>query len=129
MKGKDRVTGSGKGPRALAIDVGEGRRAVRLEALRQGPDWLLRITGGDDHVGAVAIAHGSEVHLHVIGPHKEGPLAEEGARRWSALTGSVCVAAAGIHQDDITREEIAAIVANVDRGLTALMEQWKESRL
>lgn len=112
-------------PGRLVIEVGSARRAVRLEALPQGPDWLLRITGGDDHIGAVAVAAGGHVHLHVIGSHKEGPLAEDAARRWAHLTGTVCVAAAGIHQDDITREEIAAIVAHVDQGLEILTQLWK----
>ncbi|PID80144.1 hypothetical protein CSB20_08065 [bacterium DOLZORAL124_64_63] len=115
-------------PEQLAIEVGAGRGAVRLEALPQGRDWLLRITGGEDHVGAVAVAAEGDVHLHVIGPHKEGPLAEDAARRWAAMTGTVCVSAVGIHQDDITREEIATIVANVGAGLTALQKIWKDRR-
>ena len=117
-----------KRPERLEIEVGQDRGAVRLEALPQGPDWLLRVTGGDDHIGAVAVAAEGDVHLHVIGPHKEGPLAEDVARRWAAMTGTVCVAAAGIHQDDITRDEIAAIVANVDAGLAALQDRWKDQR-
>ncbi len=44
------------------------------------------------------------------------------------MTGTVCVSAVGIHQDDITREEIATIVANVGAGLTALQKIWKDRR-
>lgn len=115
-------------PPDLTISVGEGRTAIEMQALPQGSDWILRITGGDDHIGAVAVAEGGAVRCDVIGIHKEGPLAETCARRWAEVTGSVCVAVAGIHQDDITKDEIAAILRHVEQGLELLIQRWKEAR-
>ena len=110
------------------VSVGCGRTEVFLQAEAVGDDWLLRITGGKAHVGAVATAHGSDVQLSVVGPHKEGPLAEVCAVQWSFLTGRTCVAVAGIHQDEATREEIDGIVDHVRQGLDILSDRWKEAQ-
>jgi len=109
------------------ISVGENRTLVELEADVIGEDWLLRITGGQAHVGAVATADDGQVQLSVIGSHKEGPLAEICAGQWSLLTGRVCVAVVGIHQDQATRDEIDSIVDHVRQGLEILSSRWKEA--
>ncbi len=110
-----------------SVSVGEGRTLVQLQADPLGGDWVLRITGGEAHVGAVATAGAGKVQLSVVGSHKEGPLAEVCAGQWSKLTGRVCVAVAGIHQDEATRQEIDGIVENVRQGLDILMIRWREA--
>ncbi len=122
---QDRPQDRERAERPLArCDVGQGRDAVTLVALAQGHDVVLRVTGGRAHVGAVAVAvpeapatGRAYTALAVVPGHAEGPLAEEGAARLSSATGHACVALVGIHQDDATAEEIAAIVRNVRRGL------------
>lgn len=101
--------------------VGEGRFAVRLDLLPQGKDWLLVISGGAAHVGAVALAAardggGVDTRVAAAGRHREGPLAEECAAMIAQATGRTCAVVAGIHQDEATPEEIAQIVANVRQG-------------
>lgn len=108
------------------VQVGDGRLRVVLQADPLGRDWLLRITGGEAHVGAVATAGHGQVQLSVVGSHKEGPLAEVCAEQWSLLTGRVCVAVVGIHQDQATRQEIDSIVDHVRQGLDVLAGRWKE---
>ncbi len=108
----------------LRLRLGSGRSAVSLSLLSQGRDLILRVGGGSAHVGAVA------VHRDVAGPcraltvvpgHREGPLAEAAAARLAAATGRTVVAVVGIHQDAATRQEIAQIVANVERGVSRLL--------
>jgi hypothetical protein len=83
----------------------------------QGRDLVVLITGGDAHVGAAAVAApGEGIHAAVLPPHKEGPLARECAALLAEAAGCTVCAVAGIHQDEITKEEIAAIVANVREG-------------
>ena len=107
------------------VEVGAERTLVELQADPLGRDWLLRITGGEAHVGAVATSRGGAIQLSVVGSHKEGPLAEVCAGQWSLLTGRVCVAVVGIHQDQATPEEIDSIVNNVRQGLEILSTRWR----
>ena len=132
-KSEERLTGgnpsSGNTRKGLAgpVDEGRGRTEVRLEIQAMGRDLLLKITGGEAHVGAVAVCEptgpgADPVPVVTVVPgHKEGPLAESCAARLAAASGRTVCAVAGIHQDDATREEIAAIVAHVDRACARLV--------
>jgi hypothetical protein len=111
---------------------GTGRTKVRLEIQAMGRDLVLRITGGEAHVGAVAVCESPgrggqpEPVLTVVPGHKEGPLAESCAARLAVVTGRTVCAVAGIHLDDATREEITAIVDNVERACARLVEALRE---
>lgn len=102
---------------------GQGREVVNLELRAQGRDYLLSIGGGDDHVGAVAVASPEKTELMVIPPHKEGPLARAAARLVAEKSGRHCVAIAGIHQDNITPEEIQAVLRNFEIALERLVSR------
>ena len=121
------------------VTVGAGRCAVWLKVRSQGRDLQVSIGGGEAHVGAVALFAppvvvdadpGAEPFqsLVVVPPHKEGPLAKEAARRLATAARRSCVAIVGIHQDDATRDEIAAIVANVRAGLAELELELSAAR-
>lgn len=112
----------GDGPLAL-VRVGRGRTAVALAVWAQGRDLLLSVTGGEGHVGAVAVAtppSGTEPAQIVVPGHREGALAREGAARLAAATGRGCAAVVGIHVERATPAEIAEIVANVRAGYEEL---------
>ena len=118
----------GQVPALLDVHVGRGRTSVRLELRPVGLDWLLLITGGEQHVGAVALAEpGSDPAQLVRGAHREGPLAATCAAIISAATGAGCVAVGGIHQDEATGEEIVAIVGNAERG-ARILAAWAVDR-
>lgn len=126
---------------------GDGRTRIEVVLQDQGRDLIARISGGRTHVGAVAVfaprtddrvqaddAPGGPVgprtglpgiaqdhaDLVVVPGHKEGPLAAEAAASLGRASGRICVAIAGIHQDNATKEEIAAIVANVQKAVARL---------
>lgn len=109
------------------VSVGEDRTLVELQLDPLGEDWLLQVTGGEAHVGAVATAFDDQVQLSVVNHHKEGPLAEVCAQQWALLTGRVCVAVVGIHQDGATPVEIESIVDHVRQGLETLMSSWRKA--
>lgn len=107
------------------IRVGRGRKAVVVAVQAVGRDLLVTITGGQGHAGAVAVAgpgrrSGTCPGLIVVPPHKEGPLAEACALLVAEAAGCTCVAVAGIHQDQATQPEIAAIVTNAQAGVQRL---------
>ncbi len=111
-------------PGGAVLNIGTGRRAVRLELRPVGRDWLLLITGGRAHLGAAAVTEpGTEARFVVRGRHKEGPLAAECAQILAEATGTGCAAVAGIHQDRATAEEIAALTANAKQG-TEMLAAW-----
>ncbi len=111
--------------------VGTGSTCVRLNARSQGRDILLTVTGGQGHIGAVAVARphlkdNPQVELFELPRHREGPLARECALALATTTNRVCVASVGIHVDNATKEEIAGIVENVRHGLALMTTEWTE---
>lgn len=119
------------GKALIQVRQGIGRAEVCLDLLGQGRDLLLLVTGGQAHVGAVAVAGpgpAKEIDytgLLTVPGHKEGPLAEYCAEQMARTAGCQCAAVVGIHQDQATRQEIDDIVANVKEGMGQLLEQWR----
>jgi hypothetical protein len=110
------------------VTVGNGRTKVHLQLVAQGRDFLVLITGGQAHVGAIAVCNGRSERDHVrdnggmvqVPRHREGPLAAEAAEILALASGRICAAAVGIHQDQATPEEIHEIVVHVRQGLDQL---------
>ncbi len=116
-----------------AISLGSGRNEVHLQLVPQGRDFLALITGGQAHVGAVAVCDGRQYGypegerpgtIEMAG-HREGPLAAEAAELLALASGRTCAASVGIHQDQATPAEIREIVANVRLGLEQLAAQMR----
>ena len=120
-------------PPLEALSVGVGRTGVKLELRFQGQDLLLLVTGGRAHVGAVAVwdgrnEDGEAVVIELTG-HREGPLAGECAETLGRASCRTVTAVVGIHQDNATQDEIAAIVANVRQGAAALAKKTTPERM
>ena len=114
--------------KAVGREEGDGREVVgvsirpiriRLRAVPMGDDLALLISGGREHIGAVATAYregdGVKVETHVLPGHREGELAAETARLAALSLNCTVTVAMGIHQDEATREEIDHIVGTVRR--------------
>jgi hypothetical protein len=119
-------------PPVEPLSVGSGRTRVELELKYQGRDFLLLVTGGKAHVGAVAVWDGrdqdSEVVVTELPGHREGPLACECAEILGRASGRTVAVVVGIHQDNASREEIAAIVANVRQGAGELAKTVEQDK-
>lgn len=122
----------------MQFAMSRGRLRIGLRVFRQGRDIQVLCHGGAAHLGAVALAvpspDGAEVqaNLLVTPGHREDALALRMARRMATeLKCAVCVGA-GIHYDDITREEIRQVEAMVqtltERCLTSLKKDSPCSR-
>jgi len=110
--------------------VGSGVTCVWLRARSQGNDIHLSVTGGQGHIGAVAVAQpglgaNPEIDLIELVGHREGPLARECAFALASATGRACVANVGIHVDEATSDEIRTIVENVRQGLSLMTADLK----
>lgn len=114
------------------LSVGSGRTLVKLELKYQGRDILLMVTGGKAHVGAVAVWDSRQSDdpavVTELSGHREGPLAVECAENLGRAVGRTVAAVVGIHQDNATPEEIAAIVANVRQGVVELAKNLEGIR-
>jgi hypothetical protein len=103
------------------LSEGTGRTKVSLSAQLIGSDVVIHIFNEGGHLGAVALAdysyeenRASTSVLTRLG-HKDDALAYDAAYRiCKQLKKPVC-AIAGIHLDNITSEEIAAVVRNCNK--------------
>lgn len=97
----------------MQLNAQQGRLNIYLHVLRQGRDLQVLCGGGASHIGAVALAApGSglaQARVLALPGHKEDAIALRMARHMAdELHCAVCVSA-GIHYDNITREEIQQV--------------------
>lgn len=94
-------------------------REIRLETHTIGNDLSVLLTGGDKaHIGAVSLSvSGAESQTIVLPGHKEHLITHPWAEKLSKNTGKTVCLTCGIHFDDATESEIAAIVALTEEML------------
>lgn len=92
-----------------------GRLFLCLALQRQGQDWLACLSGGQAHIGAVALAlseNDAPPRLALLSRpgHREDALAQDMARQLAAASRSAVCVCAGIHYPAISPEEIATVL-------------------
>ncbi|MDH4068060.1 MAG: hypothetical protein OEU97_03900 [Dehalococcoidia bacterium] len=109
------------------LTKGEGRASVNVTVNSMGSDLVVRIYNQNAHIGAVAIGDYDYEHerasVSVITRlgHKDDALAREAAYLLSkSIRRPVCVVA-GVHLDNITREEIDQILANTRTAISEII--------
>jgi gallate decarboxylase subunit D len=127
--------------KSILLNEGKGRTEVTLSAQSIGDDLVVCIFNDHGHLGAVAVADFCDAENRAscsvitrLG-HKDDAVAYSAAHKLcKQLKAPVC-AIAGIHLDDITKEEIAQIMLNCDalvekftQQLAASNEQRKDSK-
>lgn len=109
------------------LKYGTGRTELTLDYSYSGEDVSLVITGGRAHVGAVAVGYyrdgddGVITKTIVVPSHKEGEIASMFASTVAKHLHCTTVCTAGIHLEDITKEEIDAINDNAVQLLDAFI--------
>ena len=105
---------------------GAGRTRVGMSVNRIGKDLIVCLFNEAGHIGAAAVADYCEkenrasVSVITRPGHMEDAAASDAARRLcKAVRRPVCVIA-GIHLDDITKDEIAEILANCEKLISAV---------
>ncbi len=112
-------------PFVLRKNSGPGE--LKLETAPIGRDLLVLITGGESHIGAVAVggfATRSYVSVITMPGHKDDCIATEAASRIASRLNCACAVLVGIHLIDPSKEQISSIVkdalALVDKMIEAL---------
>lgn len=109
------------------LTKGEGRGKVNLMVNDMGSDLVVYIYNQNAHIGAVAVGDYDHKHKRAsvsvitrLG-HKDDAIAQEAAYLISKSTKKPVCVIAGIHLDNITREEIAKILANTRIAIKELI--------
>jgi hypothetical protein len=100
----------------ISITKEAGRVQLILKGESIGNDMFFVLSGGREHIGAVAMGiydtESFRASASVISApgHREDEIVLRGARKISAVTHCTTVFMAGIHVENITPEEIQIIV-------------------
>jgi hypothetical protein len=116
------------------LTKGEGRARVNVTVNSMGSDLVVRIYNQNAHIGAVAVGDYDYEHqrtsVSVIARlgHKDDALAREAAYLLSkSIRRPVCVIA-GVHLDNITREEIDEILANTKIAISEIINVCSQQK-
>ncbi len=100
-----------------------------LEARVTGEDISLTLTGGEAHIGAIAMgtyddksSRASSSVLTAPG-HRDDVIALKGARMVSSHTHTTTAFSVGIHFDRINKEDIEEIISASEEMITHFVEQ------
>lgn len=100
---------------------------IRVKAIRQGRDWLFLVSGGDAHIGAVSTSWNEagqwKVGTHTVPGHREDELSAAMALHASEALGTTVTVAAGIHYDELRKEDIAKVVEQAWRRFTIELDR------
>lgn len=97
-----------------------------------GKDLIVTLTGGDEHIGAVATGSFDRVSgrayasVSTLPGHREDEIALQGARVFSAASHSTTVFIVGIHLDNISKNDILEIVkvsSEMIKELSGIIEE------
>lgn len=111
------------------------RIEITLEVKKLGEDYLLTLTGGKEHAGAVSVGLFDEKSgrasssVFTLPGHREEQLALDSARRVSKATGKTTVVVAGIHVDNISLEEIKEIVSTAEEMVENFIASCEKSEM
>lgn len=99
--------------------VAVNQYGINIHTIHLGDDYLICVTGGRAHIGAVVTAYREQTEVRiqsqVIPGHLEAELAAQVATRACTLLGATITVVMGIHIDNATKEEIREIVCWVER--------------
>jgi hypothetical protein len=115
-----------------SFEIGTGRTRLTVAWQFWGPDLHVHIGGGDHHIGAVALigtTPAGHVHRQVarVPPHQEDRIVDAAAVALHTNTGgNVCVTA-GVHVQDISKEEIETILQTADAGVDRLVRSLRSA--
>ncbi|MGZ4902183.1 MAG: prenylated flavin chaperone LpdD [Halobacteriota archaeon] len=97
----------------LVLRKSSGPVELELEAAVIGHDLLVLITGGESHLGAVAVggfATRSYVSVITMPGHKDDYIAKEAALRIADQFKRSCAVLVGIHLTEPSKEQIRNVV-------------------
>ena len=108
------------------------RITLSLKVQKIGDDFFVTLVGGKVHIGAAALAYyefkrkQAICSVMTVSGHKETEIALDGAERICNHTKKTVLFSAGIHLDDISRDEINEIQAACAEMIQECLAQLQE---
>ncbi|KXA98449.1 hypothetical protein AKJ39_02060 [candidate division MSBL1 archaeon SCGC-AAA259J03] len=108
----------------ISFQIGEGRTEVQLEVNVIGEDYLVTITGGKEHIGAVGTGAFHEEsgrgYSSVIAfpGHKDDRLAKKSSEEIAKKVKKNVVVVSGFHLENITPSEIDKVMKNTKKAVS-----------
>jgi hypothetical protein len=116
------------------LTKGKGRARVNVAVNSMGSDLVVRIYNQNAHIGAVAVGDYDHEHKRAsvsvvtrLG-HKDDALAAEAAYLLSKSTRRPVCVIAGVHLDNITREEVDKILANTKIAISQIIDVCSQQK-
>ena len=108
------------------------RGELVLEHRNLEDDIIVTLTGGDGHIGAVAVWYYDNTQGHAsssvitLPSHRDDAIALDAARKITSATHNTTVFTAGIHFQNITDKEIREVLSKADELINDLITSLKE---
>lgn len=93
----------------LSMGKRENNNFVEYRLLPMGRDWILQITGGETHIGSLALSEGKQIHQITRKQHKETEIVHKAVSALKDLIPGELLVVSGIHYDNIKIEQIREI--------------------
>jgi gallate decarboxylase subunit D len=109
------------------ISLEEDGLEVTARIIPMGNDLLVLLTGGQSHIGAVAVSYGEEEDCSVVsvpGHREDGPTKGMAETLHEALGRNVTVVA-GMHWDNLSKEGIETVLRLCVRLTLKIIEEIK----
>ncbi|MEG0875332.1 MAG: hypothetical protein RSB05_04740 [Clostridiales bacterium] len=110
----------------MDINVGSGRTLLSYHTEKIGEDIVVKVLGGKAHIGSVAVGCDGKNTVITAKTHKDNFLAEPLIKALIGEFSCNCVVMAGFHADDITKEEIATVLKNHQKGISLVVNSLKK---
>ena len=110
----------------FALGEKQEKTLVEFQLLSLGKDWLLIISGGDFHLGALACTdkvQGDNCFHYTLTDHEEGQVVTKAMEKLKNLVPGQLLVIAGIHYDDINKVQIKKILGNCEALTSQLQEK------
>ncbi|HDI46960.1 MAG TPA: hypothetical protein ENF82_04060 [Candidatus Methanomethylia archaeon] len=113
----------------LHIRKGEGRLQVSAFLIKVGEDYLIIICGGEKpHIGGFALSiEGNPPVAFSLPRHKDYLVAVKAASLISRSLGRTCLAVAGIHVENASREDIEKLIEHSEECVHELISTIQKS--
>lgn len=111
----------------LTISLEENGMEIVARLISTGNDLVVLLSGGQGHVGAVALSpRGSAAATVIAMPgHREDGPAKDMAERLSAALGRTVTVVAGLHWDNLSKEGIATALCLCERLTQRIITEMK----
>lgn len=96
----------------LSFQVGQDNTQLSYCLRWQGPDIYINITGGQCHIGSVAVVIKGSVSVITVPGHKDDFLTRPIAEVIAGVFSGTAVIMAGFHLDDISPNDIKEVLSN-----------------